>query len=296
MGQIGILGGLSVDHIVRAYGEARFDCLGGPGLYASLGASLVDGASVRLAGRLPEDPAGLRQALEHANVNLDHCAAGGTAQRLWILYSPEGRRIVPTTALSPIEIAGDYAGETDGFAPDTRFFDQLDALLDCAPRQPVTNVARHTAYGVDPDQRDVHQRGWSYWEAIAARTDILLPSRMQLLLVDDDPILAAERLHNRLQVSVVARLDKDGVFVIEVDGGRWTIRDTRVRVIDPTGAGDVMAGATLAARGAGHDVVTAAAAGVSAARLVLADWGPAGLLNHAEPITGPYPGVEITKD
>jgi sugar/nucleoside kinase (ribokinase family) len=284
-----------VDHIVQAYGEAHFDCLGGPGLYASLGASLVDGASVRLACRLPEDPMTFGHLLDEAAVDLSNCASTPHVPRLWILYSPDGRRIVPTAAGS-VEIAGPDEEDEDDFEAGTAFFDGLDALLACAPRHRVPNVSARTACGIDPEQREVRRRGWSYWQEIAAGTDLLLPSRMQLLLLDDDPIRAAESLHKSLGVAVVARLDRDGALVIEADGSRWRIHDSCVRVVDPTGAGDTMAGATMAGRAIGYGVAESAALGVSAARLVLSGPGPAGLLAHPQPISAPLPGVEMVKD
>lgn len=308
MSVVGILGGLTVDHIVQAHGPAHFDLIGGPGLYASLGASLVDGVTVRLSCDLPENPIKFRHILDRAGVDIGHCTDGRPVPRLWILYSEGGRRIVPTAAAGSIEIAGanefdddefdddEPEADADGFVPGAAFFDGLDALLACAPRRPVRGVASHTAYGIDPEQREVRQRGWSYWEEIAHGADVLLPSRMQLLLLDDDAIRAAEQLAERLAVPVIARLDQDGVMVVDAFAGRWFVRDTRVRVVDPTGAGDTMAGATMAALSAGHGLVEAAAVGVAAARRVLADWGPAGLVNHPQPIIWPCPGVEVTKD
>jgi sugar/nucleoside kinase (ribokinase family) len=306
VGLVGVVGGLSVDHIVQAHGEAHFDCLGGPGLYASLGASLVDGANVRLACWLPEDPTTFGHLLDEASVDLSHCASSGApagncasstphVPRLWILYSPDGRRIVPTAAGS-VEIAGADELDEDDFEAGPDFFDGLDALLACAPRHRVRHVSVRTACGIDPEQREVRRRGWSYWREVAAGTDLLLPSRMQLLLLDDDPIRAAESLHKSLGVAIVARLDRDGALVIEADGSRWRIHDSRVRVVDPTGAGDTMAGATMAGRAIGYGVAESAALGVSAARLVLSGPGAAGLVAHPEPISTPLPGVEIVKD
>jgi sugar/nucleoside kinase (ribokinase family) len=297
VGLVGVLGGLSVDHIVQAHGEAHFDCPGGPGLYASLGASLVDGASVRLACRLPEDPITFGHILHEASVDLSNCVGTPQVPRLWILYSPDGRRIVPTArSTGSIEIVGVDELDEDDFEAGPGFFDGLDALLACAPRHRVANVSARTACGIDPEQREVRRRGWSYWREVGIGVDLLLPSRMQLLLLDDDPIRAAESLHESLGVAVVARLDRDGALVIEADGSRWRIHDSRVRVVDPTGAGDTMAGATMAGRAIGYGVAESAALGVSAARLVLGGPGPAGLVAHPELISAPLPGVEIVKD
>jgi sugar/nucleoside kinase (ribokinase family) len=297
VGLVGVVGGLSVDHIVQAYGGAHFDRLGGPGLYASLGAALVDGASVRLACRLPADPRTFGHLLDAASVDLSHCVSTAEVPRLWILYSPDGRRIVPTAPpAGSVEIAGAHEVDEDDFEAGAAFFDGLDALLACAPRHRVRHVSARTACGIDPEQREVRRRGWHYWQEVAAGTDLLLPSRTQLLLLDDDPVRAAESLRKTLGVAVVARLDRDGALVLEADGSRWHIHDSRVRVVDPTGAGDTMAGATMAGRAIGYGVAESAALGVSAARLVLGGWGLAGLVAHPEPISGPLPGVQIVKD
>ena len=91
---------------------------------------------------------------------------------------------------------------------------------------------------------------------------------------------------------MIARLDRDGMVVITADG-EWTVRDPDVQVVETTGAGDSSAGAIVAAWTAGADLATAAAYGVSVARLALSDWGHEGLLT--EPLTEPFPAITITR-
>lgn len=73
-------------------------------------------------------------------------------------------------------------------------------------------------------------------------------------------------------------LAERGALVIE--GERMThVPAPAAREVDPTGAGDVFCGATLAALARGNDAVTAAQRGVALASAAIEHLGPAGLLS-----------------
>jgi sugar/nucleoside kinase (ribokinase family) len=292
---IGVVGSLTLDHLVRVGQGAHFNSLGGPGLYAALGARLVAGTEVRLSAGLPASTPAFANSLNEAGIDLSFCNRVDEPPRLWILDSPEGRRVVTTSSVQAPEIAR-YDDKALGTWPDDpSFTDGLDGVLLCAPDRIGNEVHRNTLVGVDPDQEAAHEFGWDYWRAIARPGGVLLPSRVQLRALGGDPRSAAAKLACELTVAVVARLDTEGVFAVTPEGRCWAVEDAGVTVVDTTGAGDAMAGATVAAMAAGIDLPQAAALGVSVARLALRDWGHMGLLMHSA-ITAPLDGVHMTRE
>jgi sugar/nucleoside kinase (ribokinase family) len=203
--------------------------------------------------------------------------------------------VVTTSPAQAPEIARHDDKVVGTWPDDPLFTDGLDGVLLCAPDRVRIDVAGTTLVGVDPDQEAAHAFGWDYWRAIARPGGVLLPSRVQLMALGGDPRLAATKLASELAVAVVARLDKDGVLAVNSEGRRWAVEDTNVTVVDTTGAGDAMAGATVAALAAGIDLAHAAALGVSAARLALRAWGHTGLHRHPA-ITAPLDGVHVTRE
>jgi sugar/nucleoside kinase (ribokinase family) len=295
---VGIVGGLSVDHLVREPADirfpasreaARFHCLGGPGLYCALGARLVAGTAVRLLADLPVAAPAFTDVLGEAGVDLTNCGSTPDVPRVWILTSARGRRIVPLDAPAGSEFD---AGHDPGPAPPPvgeAFRAGLDGLLYSSPGR---LEPAPTLTGVDPDQRLVLRHGMEYWQSIASRPGVLLPSRVQLASVAPDPRAAARELAVHLRMPVVARLDVDGMHAVDPAGARWSITDDAVEVVETTGAGDASAAAIVAALAQGADLPTAAAYGVSAARIALSDWGCDALL-AASPLTAPLDGIRI---
>lgn len=289
---VGVHAGLSVDHLVTEPVGARFSCLGGPGVYAALGARLVAGTTVRVSGPLPDDEPRFAELFAALGVDATHASSAPTVPRLWMLTSGFGRRIV-RQAPAGTELADD-AGEPDELpAPGRAFLAGLDGLLASAPttRPP---VAADTVVGVDPHQLLVARDGEAYLRGLLTTRSVLLPSRVQLALLDTDPRRAARNLLDRLGVPVVARLDAEGSYVVTRDGA-WSVVDGEVAVVESTGAGDVSAGAIVAAVAAGAEVVEAAAYGTSAARIVLSGWGHEALVD-APPMSRPFPGISTRKE
>jgi sugar/nucleoside kinase (ribokinase family) len=292
---VGVIGGLSIDHLVNDPAGARFNCLGGPGLYATLGARLVQGTTVRLLANLPTSTAAFTEVLTGAGVDLNSCHTTPDVPRVWILASARGRRLVPIEPPPGSEFGTDdeTADEHPMPAADADFFSGLSGVLYCSPDR-LSQSPTPTLTGVDPDQRHILDRGEEYWQAITARPGILLPSRVQLATVASEPRAAARALARRLRVDVAARLDVDGIYAVDATGAQWLVQDSRVDAVDTTGAGDTSAGAIVAARAAGADLPTAAAFGVSAARIVLSDWGHDALLK-SDHIASPLDGVRVSR-
>jgi sugar/nucleoside kinase (ribokinase family) len=294
---VAVVGALTVDHLVRAGEGARFNLLGGPGLYAALGARLVHGVSTALLTRVPADEPRFAELLDECRIDRSRCRVGGTVTRLWMLDSPQGRRIVPTAPEGGIELAENLDDIRDGNEGAEGFHSALldgEAVLLCAPTS-IRGVPEGALVGVDPEQRLALRDGGRYWRAIARPGVILFPSRVQLsALSRHDERAAARALAAHTGVPVVARLDKEGAFAVYPDGRAWSVLDSEATVVDSTGAGDAMAGATVAALAARHPLRVAAGIGVSVARLALSGWGVEGLLDRAA-VGAPLPGIAATE-
>jgi sugar/nucleoside kinase (ribokinase family) len=292
--RVGVGGGLSIDHLVVVDAGSKFSQLGGPGLYAALGARLVDGVDPILSARLPANEARFDRLFNAVGIDTTFCAATATVPKVWILNAPEGRRIVGT-APHGLELDDkdlDDEPDDEPVAPNG-FYASLDGLLESSPRRhPAVGAA--VCVGIDPHQLLMKRRGIDHLRDVTPQDAVLLPSRVQLRMIDSDPRCAARRIARELGCGVVARLDADGMYVI--DGTRnWTLHDEAVQVIETTGAGDSSAAATVAALTLGADLVSAALFGISVARLALSAWGHSGLVRH-DPISAPLSRITTTQE
>ncbi|MFG2041380.1 PfkB family carbohydrate kinase [Dactylosporangium sp. NPDC048998] len=293
--RIGVVAGLTVDHLVSVDHGSKFNELGGPALYAALGARLVDGVVPVLAAALPDDDHRFRNTFAHLGIDTTHCSAIAQLLKVWILNSPEGRRIVTTAPVGDTELESG-AAEEEGSDPELapEFLQGLDGLLRSSPLGELTDADAATVVGVDPHQVPMKREGSAYLRRVLPGGAALLPSRVHLRPLGDDPRAAAARLSEEFSSPVFARLDVEGIYV--VDRGRaWHIVDDAVRVEETTGAGDASAASIVAALAAGADPPTAAMFGASVARIALSAWGCTGLLN-AVPITQPFNHIHATQE
>lgn len=297
---VGIAGGHSLDHIVRADAGVRFNEPGGPGVYAALAAALIPDVRVALVSELPrDDTAGVRALLAEAGVDTSRCRLVAVVPCLWILDAPGGRRIVPTTVRPGepelIDAAVDQERTAARGQDHRRRLDDVGAVLVSNPT--LAELAQPPAapvVGIDPEQLELRDHGWCYLDACAAHASVLFPSRLQLRQLGDDPLLVARDIRQRLGITVVAKLDREGAVVFDRAGGTWRIVDHAPRVVDTTGAGDALAGATIAALARGMDLPQATAIGISAARLTLSDWGTGGLRSVAPgALARPFPEIDV---
>jgi sugar/nucleoside kinase (ribokinase family) len=287
MTTVGVVGGLSVDHLVTEGAGVRFNCLGGPALFAALGSHTVAGVEIRVCTVIPDDEPRFMEQLAAFGVDLTHCTSTTAANRLWILNSPQGRRIIATAAPDGLEQSNDATAE-----PAPSFFRGLDGLLLSSPASGLHPGLAPPVTAVDPHQVEAHNRGLEYWQEIAASATVLLPSRVQVASFHPDPETALALLLAATGRPVIARLDADGILVME-PGRTTALQDREVRVVDSTGAGDASAAAITAALARGEDLATAAAFGISAARLVLSDWGHLGLTAGIR-LDEPFSSITIT--
>ncbi|CAM3291762.1 carbohydrate kinase family protein [Occultella aeris] len=297
-------GGLSRDHLVTVGRPPRYDEPGGPGVYASLAAVLAvsllrrrrpESTQVALSTTLPRTDEDIRAVLAGAGVDLSLCVDGPAIPKLWILNSAQGRRIVRTAAAATAH----ELDETDdpGTAPPAQQGTTApDALLRCAPVRALEGH-RPAVTLVDPDQRSLAAGGWDYLAELTPRTDVYLPSRVQLTQLDADPVEAAWELRRRTGRSVVARLDVEGSLVLPSDGGAWRVAARTVDVEETTGAGDSHAGALAAALAQpGMTLVDATLLATAVVARNLAGPGISGLIAGDEITENELRGIRVAEE
>lgn len=278
---VGILAGLSVDHLVQVGVGARFYEPGGPGTFATLGAAAVSRTPVHL--HVAQRPSAGHLALLAERAVIDVAADATDADELWILNSPSGRLIVSADrsgASNDLDTTGPTTPDDREFSPPPTWFDRLDGVLASNPPLGWQPPRRLQVLGIDPDQASITEHGLAYFESFAEHAAVLLPSRVQLQqLFDGDPVDAALSLHRETGCAVVASIDADGAVIVD----RHTCQvlpSIAADVVDTTGAGDSMAGALVAALASGADLATATSIAMSVAAVTLSDWGARALANH----------------
>lgn len=292
MTTVGVVAGLSVDHLVVEGEGARFSMPGGPGLYGALGARLVAGTDVRLACAIPRDDTRCLEWFVRLGIDVSHCSSGSHVPELWILNSTQGRKVVPVETIDDVElIDGVPSSELAPVTLTAALVQGLDGLMLSAPERMPQEVVLPRALGVDPHQLSTLHRGIDYLRQFARPGTVLLPSRVQLRHFDANPRAAARSLARDLELTVIARLDAEGMYVATAVGS-WNVRDQRAVVVETTGAGDASAGAVTAAVAAGCDPLDAARFGVSVARTAIAGWGAEALV-EANPLTHPYSDILV---
>ena len=293
--RIGVAAGLTVDHLVTVGRAARFDEPGGPALYAALGARLVAGLTPVLATALPDDDRRFRATLTSLDIDVTHCPTIPSLPKVWVLNAPEGRRVVTAAPVGDTELdAGTAGAEDTAPAPPPAFFRGLDGLLRSSPLTEPTGVEPGTIVGVDPHQIPMKREGSAYLRRVLPAGAALLPSRVHLRPLSTDPRLAARWLAAELGSPVFARLDADGIYVVD-RGAAWHVVDDAVRVEETTGAGDASAAAIVAALTTGVDAPTAAMFGASVARIALSAPGSTALID-AEPLDRPFTHIHAAQE
>jgi sugar/nucleoside kinase (ribokinase family) len=277
------LGNLLVDDIVYPDGRTRMAEAGGASLYLALAARLW-GTSVGIVSVQGSDyPADALDQLAQRGIDLAGIRAlGRPGVRTWLLYEPNGRRVVhrlgsPTHAEvspAPADIPADYLG--------ARAFHVSPMPLD-VQRALVTALAprREAAISLDPHEK-VREDNLARWREVLTNVDAFFPSQDDLQLdgVDENPRAAVKRLvpqGGRLRFIVFKR-GSEGGLLYDARNDLYVEWPPVPRLTgEATGSGDAFAGGFLSGLLAGTDLETALDRAMISASFALEDWGPAGL-------------------
>ncbi|MBN2358666.1 MAG: carbohydrate kinase family protein [Deltaproteobacteria bacterium] len=277
-----ILGSLIVDDIEFTSGATRLGLAGGAALYAALGASLW-GARVGLVSRRGTDyPVAVLAALADRGVDLAGVVdLGRPGGRTWLRYRA-GRRTIEPQAGRPghLEISPTVDDIPEHFLAARHFhvapmpFAVQRALVDRLSRLPGARIS------LDPNLplRSDTLEGWRH---LLRRVDLLLVGQDEVQLApsaEDWPRQFALDVGGRLAQVIAKRGAAGGVLYDRASDSSTAWQAGPWPVVEPTGAGDSLAGGVLSGQLVGQPLELALQRGLVSASLALAQWGPDGLL------------------
>ncbi len=280
--RLAVFGNLILDDVVHADGSTRMGQPGGAALYVALGAWLW-GVEVGIVSAAGEDyPAELLGGLHGLGIDLAGVRrVDGPSLRTWLLYEGRRRRVVhrldgPGHAAAsprPEDLPASWRPEISHLAP----------MPFAVQRRLVGELAlRPERISLDPYEL-VREERLADWHELLARIDLLFLGEDEMELAGglDRPEPALRRLAaagGRLEQVVYKRGARGGLLY--QPGGdrfrRW--RAAAGEVVEPTGAGDALAGGFLAGELLGDTPERALARGLVSAGFALAASGPDGLL------------------
>lgn len=281
MGALLIVGNLTVDDLEFSDGSQRPLTPGGNSVYAALGAFLF-APQVALGSRVFEDyPSELLARLQERGLHLwlsRPPGLGGVRQS--IIYHADGTRsyFPPFPAQRFVELSPSPQ-ELREFLPEVTGL--CVAAMPLQVQVPWLQwAAEHGLQAVlDPHHEtlDLEQ-----WRPVLQRYDpLFVPSwaEVEMLLGPGlSPQTAADRLQELGLSRLILKLGADGCLVREDDRTEHLASMAR-QVVDPTGCGDAFAGALTACLAQGAALQQAARAGLVAAAVAIADYGPFALLS-----------------
>jgi len=271
-----VIGLASLDRL-HLPGRAVVEVAGGAGLYAALG-MVATGAEVALfAPRLRDWPVALQRAAGQLTW-LGPIVESADLPKLEIAHHGGGRAM-----LLGASWGGEAALDPEGLPGDIGRYDIVHiAALRSAARQSAF-VAACRARGCRALSIGTYGR---IAQAETATVRGLLAAADFFFMNENEArsVIGAGEPPDAVDRPGLARV---ATFVTQAERGAWAISmgtachapATPAREVDPTGAGDVFCGTSLARIALGDDVCAAARAGVIAASRVIGQAGPAALLN-----------------
>jgi len=298
-------GGLRIDYLITAEGQARLREMGGNALYAAVGARVWSNR-VSLLARVGENyPTGWLDALKQHGLDTQgvRVVPGQQDMRTFFAYVDPGTRIDTDPAFHFARIGlplpedlSNYVHSTPGqddpdhyeplaVQPDDwpRAFDGARALhlspisirtqthLPIRARQ--AGVAQITA---DPGERYMVPRLRSHIEGLLHHVDVFLPSEMEVrsLLGNVDLWDAAIKFARHGPRIVVIKAGDQGALVYEREAQRRThVPSYPARVVDTTGAGDSFCGGFVVGLTETGDAIRAAMYGTVSASFAIEGYG-----------------------
>jgi len=298
-----IAGGFSVDAIVRADGSFETDRLGGNALWAAMGAHM-SGTTPGLHAVVGRDyPLAALERLAELGFDISGVRRSetGLGVRVTFSYAADGSRIQPATVRAVAGVPEPYRAR---FIDTTRMPDELLQALPTAEelhteetsgwhlgllpsarfRELVWHLSGASAYlQVDcPARFELRRDGLGVLGETLDQVDVFLPS------TSDTDVFAPglgrveliNRFHDLGARTVVLKCAEDGALVSEAAGTIWHVPShIESAVVDPTGAGDVFAGAFAAFMSRGRDLIESVSAAAAAASLSVTRRSPFDLVD-----------------
>lgn len=300
MGRVVVVGSVNADVVVTvdhlpapgetvAGGERRDD-QGGKGANQAAAAARFGGAEVAIVGAVGDDAEGVAAQAALAAVGVDVAelavAEGARTGTALIMVDASGENQIALAPGANASLTPSLVREALGrLRPGPG--DVIVTVFELAP-EIVVAVAEH-ARRVGSTLLVTPAPAKPLPPGLVHARPVLLPNRGELarLTASDaregalapEPVeAAAVRLARQVAAPVVVTLGQDGALV--VDDARQTLIPALpvVSVVDTTGAGDALAGATAAALAAGEPLQSAVRLGVAAAGLAVGAAGARGAL------------------
>lgn len=286
-----IAGGFSLDAVIHADGRIETNRIGGNALWATAGAVAIGGAphAHAVLGRAFPHSALERLAELGVDCNGIHRRSERTGVRVTYAYAADGSRLQP----APHQLVAELPQtERQAFIDTTRMPEEILGSLPAAEDLPIDlsgtswhlgllPVARFTELidgirraGADylqadcPARSELAQRGTEVLGAMLTNLDVFLPSTSDTneFLPDVPPLELISTFHAMGAEIVVLKMGEHGAIVAERGSACWHVPIfPEPAAIDPTGAGDVFAGAFATQLARAGDLVRAAASAAALA-------------------------------
>ena len=304
-----VCGGLRIDYLISAEGQARLNQLGGNAVYAAVGARIFAGEVMILARAGENYPQQWLDDLARKGILSDYVrrVPGWQDMRTFYAYVDEKTRVDHDPQVHFARIGQPLPPELEGYnfsTQDTQNKDSLLALRGAdVPQEKIEATLAHLAptalrsqyelvrefrrrgvqqITVDPGEYTMTPQNEGTTRKMCAQIDAFLPSELEvnLLLNTTNVHEAAETFAAWGTSLVVIKRGPDGCVLYERDRRRLTaIPPYPARVVDVTGAGDVFSGAFAAALWRTGDATRAALMGSVAASFAVEGYGALYALN-----------------
>ena len=296
-----VCGGLRIDYVITAEGEARLNQIGGNAIYAAVGTRLWTDHVQLLAKAGENFPQGWLTKLARRGILSDQVVwvPGWQEMRTFYAYLDQSTRDDRNPAEHFARIGQPLPPELEGYVYSTSETNNPDSplvlgaadvpriALDAVHISPLALLTHRELVQafrrqddlqitVDPGEYEGTPETIADIQAYCAQIDAFLPSEMEteLLLGSQEPYAAAEKFAAWGVPLVVIKRGPHGCLLYERDARRFTtIPAYPTQVVDVTGAGDAFCGAFSVGLRQTGDALRAALMGTVAASFVIEGYG-----------------------
>jgi ribokinase len=276
------LGNLITDDLVFADGTTHMGLPGGAVIYSALGARLW-GRRVGVVSVAGEDYSyRMLEGLARRGIDITGIRrVSYPGLRAWLIYEPGGRRLLHRLDSPPHAQFSPGIGDLPAHAAGARAFHISPMPLDSQQALAEAIAAReHGVISIDPHE-PVHVGNLERWRRVLDHADVFLPSEGEIALAGmaEDPLTAlAPFSRGRLRFVALKRGARGGLLCDLRERRTHAWPAARVKVLDPTGAGDSFGGGFLAGWLATGEVEDALERGVISAGVALEGLGVQGFM------------------